>query len=287
MPHGLRALLALNIVALVGSGGARAACPASPDALQAEAETAIASFARADGATFSEAYTAMSASLSCLNAAPSPSQSALVHQADALYWFQARDQGAAMDAFQAMHEVEPTLTLSESVAPKGGFVYNWYLEAAARPPSAKAEVALARRVSLSIDGMNATSRPVDRPALAVLSAEGRVLWSGLLPVGGDLPRVELEREKIPPRRLAGVAVLSAAGVSTVAAGGMWVAALQGRGEVLQLRDDIAAGGGVEDVGLSPDEASELYDSAKRQGYTAQAVSGVALGLVSLGLVLMW
>lgn len=313
-PRRLRALrLLAAIVAL--SGSARAACPATPEQIERSARAAAAAFAAMDPQGFQDAHASLREETGCLSAAPTPTQGALVHQAEALAAFQVKDVPGTLGSLLAMHESDPGWALSTDLAPPGAPLDLRDVEARGLPPSPRVAPALAPGLSLVVDGRVSTDLPATRPSLVlVLGLSGEVAWSGLVPAGGALPPIAdpkpappelalaaagsqaLDPTLPPPartrRKPAGPLVLSAGGTALVA-GGLWAAYAFDSQRVETIAGLIASGATGDEwraAGLEPmtaDEIASLHDRARGLEVGAQVATGLSLGLGAVGLVFVW
>lgn len=284
-PRSARALVG---ALLFCSGPTWAACPAAPAEVEANALSAIDAFtAGSKGAVaFDQARDAMREGAGCLSAPPTPRQAALVHAAEALAAFTTKDLQRTQSAFQAMIESDPTFGLSEETAPPEGLVDRQRQAALAMPPAERAAVALPQGYTLVVDGAISPTRPSSRPALLVIvESDGDVYWSGIVPVGGRIPDPppSVALAEPPTERRPLPWFVAASGVA-VAAGGMWAAEQRGARQISALRTDIAQNATEDEVGMSYDEASALYDRTAALRIAAPVTAGVALGLGAVGVV---
>ncbi len=281
-----------SLFLLLTAADARAACPSTADEVTRQAVEAADAFARLDEQGFGAARDSMREGLTCLADVPSPAQSALVHQAEVLAWFQARDRERAMAAARSMRESDPARELSEDLAPPGGELSTWLREVSDDAADTRVPQTVPLGCALLVDGVPRDSLPADRPSLVVLfGPEHEVAWSGLLPPGAGvpvIPALSLAGAAPPaaPRR-PGRATLIAAGGSAVASAGLWAAAFLSRRELLTLQNQIALGYSSAEIGMDGEAASALYGRTQALFVAAEVGSGLSLGLGGLGLVLSW
>lgn len=289
---------------------ALAACPSTPDQVEGSAREAVKAFAAMDAEAFSLAHEELREGVACLSAAPSPEQAAVVHLAEALASFQAKDTAQVLAALQAMQESDPGSTLSADVAPVGGPLHGRAVEASALPPAPRVHHELRRSYTLVVDGRSTAEIPTSRSSLVVVVAPGgQVVWSGLVSSEGLPPTIGVQSAgaasnqgtsssrrfggDVPNRRKLSRATLLAAGGSALVAGGLWVAyapGLERLREVEQLVDMDASEQEWHDAGLKPmtdDEIGALYDRARALELSAQAATGLTLGLGVVGVAFRW
>lgn len=276
-----------------------AACPATPEALDAQVGQAESAFAAIDTVAFKRAVIVLDSSLGCLTGAPDPRLSSRVHEVGALDAFFDQDQGRALLSLRAMLESWPDADLSPELAPPGGELRAWLAMARHMPSTLRAPVALPPGQTLWVDGSPADEVPADRPALIViLGSDGAPVWSGVgtgtagLPLtrAPSDPATTAQTENIQPqttlpsppgpRRL-----LLGAGGMAVASAGLWVGALISSHQVEQAGAAIADG---EDPELEDGaDLDALVLRTNALGFAGQVTTGLALGLGVVGLVVRW
>lgn len=275
-----RVLLALGLF-WAAPRMASAACPATPDQVADEANRAAQAFILMDEVAYTQALAGMREGLGCLTGPPTAAQSALVHRAEALDAFATRDAPRGVAALRAMRECDPLLGLSDELAPAGGPLHGWYAEARTLPVSPRVPAAVPGGLTLVVDGRPADGVPTERASVAVLLYGREVVWSALLPAGAPLPPVTPPAPDLeaPPRWP--VASLAGAGALGLAAGGLWVAGLVGRGQVLDAQAALEQG---EAPAYSAAELGRVYDRSRGALLAAELGTALALGLGAVGVV---
>lgn len=294
---------------LCWGGSAYAGCPASPEEVERAALQAASAFSSMDATAFSAARERMQRELSCLSAPPSASQAALVHQTEALAWFQQKDGARTLAALRAMHESDPSWVLIPELAPPGGPLSSQDVEAQALPQAARSPLDLAPGLRAEIDGWAASDRPVGRDALVVLlGQDGRIVWSGLLFDGATIASPWLMGGGGPGQPAIATAVHPtgsaqsgeragsarpwwlATGGATLLAGGLWVAFVPGLHRIHTIEeltsrettDDVWRNAGLEP--MSSAEVLALRGRLRGIELGAEIASGAAIGLCGVSLV---
>lgn len=182
MPRPRSLLTASLLISALGAPAAEAACPQRPEHAVVAARDVIAAFAaQAPNQRRTEL------SVACLNAVPTPAQSATIYSANGIIQAQIGDEAGALGWLQAMVEADPAAQLSPNLAPPDHALYALYAQALAQPPSTRGLVRIPLRHTLWVDGFESLDVPLERPALVVLTnRKGEVVWSDLVAPGTDL-----------------------------------------------------------------------------------------------------
>lgn len=139
-----------------------------------------------------------------------------------------------------------------------------------------------------LDGTEATAWPTDRTAVLQAEAldDSARLWTTTLRVGGPLPAVPAWALPVPEseanRKKRAGWWWAASGASAAAAGGLWWGALRERAAFGTLEDQVAESGPL--PASQRQEVDATVQRANRLGRSAQALSGVTLGLTTVALV---
>jgi len=175
-------LTVLSLLAGLLSPAAKAACPQRPAHAVIAAEEVFEQLAER-----SPNLRRTELSVACLNAVPTPAQSATIYGANAIIQLQIGDEPGALLWLRAMIEADAAAQLSPTLAPPDHPLFALEVEARVLPPSAWGAAPIPRRHTLWVDGVEAMSVPSERPALVALTNErGEVVWSDLVAPGADL-----------------------------------------------------------------------------------------------------
>ena len=248
-------------ILLTALGQSEAACPAPVDV-----RTFTQTISTADGAyndmdltAFHAARSEALSALSCLQEPLGSAQVAALYRMQALGAFVDRDRAAGVTYFRGLLAVAPGYVLSDSVAPAGHPMRRWFEEALTQPPGPTLPLGAPSRGWVQIDGRAAETRPTDRPyIIQVMNADGGVVSTTLVPPGQAPPAYTtgapslIARSSRPEPRPArppaddGARVnkplLATAGVSALAAGGLYLAAAQRESQFFDLstpNDELA------------------------------------------------
>lgn len=175
----LSALLALGLSPAV------AACPASAEAVQMDADEAYAAYLAFDVSGFSSQAVALRKEVACLSEPVDPATAARIHLVEALSAWLNKDSKHVMSAFRGVIAVSPGFTLSADVAPAGSQVRSFFDAAVAVGAGGWTPV-LNSQLSYTVDGRtSAAGIPSERAAIVqVRSSSGIQTW---YLSGGGLP----------------------------------------------------------------------------------------------------
>lgn len=272
--------LGLALICGVWCAEASAACPATPDQVADEATRAAQAFILMDEAAYSQAIGSMREGLTCLTGPPTVAQAALVHRAEALDAFSARDEVKGVAALRAMRECDPLLGLSEELAPSGGPLQTWYQQARTLPVSPRHAAEVPEGLTLVVDGRPSADLPLEHDSVVVLLKDREVVLSALLGAGQTLPFVPMAPPPVE-RSIWPTATLATAGGLLLVSGGLWTAGFIGRGKVLEAQSTIAEG---QPTDLNSAALGNTYDRSRGAFIAAEIGTGLALGVGALGLV---
>ncbi|MSP56090.1 MAG: hypothetical protein EXR69_10865 [Myxococcales bacterium] len=226
-------LLPLSLVSF-----AEAAC--TPNDVESAVQEGLLAFAAMDDTGVDDAVEAVDSEVACQTSPLPPGTVAQVHQIHGLAAFLAGDSAGAKAAFSAELAIDPLRTLPLKIAPEGGKLARLHAESIV-PVGVRNELGLAVGYQGYVDGVEASRRPADRPAVVQLADRevvGYAAWllptSPLparyvtsavpLPVAVTAPVLSTapaprEAKQAPPR--SGTAFLIAGGAAAVAAGGLF------------------------------------------------------------------
>lgn len=180
-PFPLAALLALALAPV-----ARAAdcTPAALD--QAFADT-MAAFEAMDAAALTAARTRAEETLGCVEVPIPATTVASVHRIEGIAAFLARDVEASGRYFHAAVAADRGYQFPVKLVPAGHPMQKIYTAAAAQMDGPIESVTVPRGYALWVDGREAGTRPLDRPAVLQLVADEKAAWTGYVAAGAGLP----------------------------------------------------------------------------------------------------
>ena len=239
----------LTTLLALGLATAQAACPAPVDVhhLSQSISMADGAFNDMDLDAFHAARAQSLAALGCLSEPLTTTQIAALYRMQAFGAFVDRDKAAGVLYLRALLAVAPAYILPEAVAPPGHPLRAWYDEALVRAPGPTAVVAPPQRGWVQVDGRTVEQRPTDRPyVFQVFNADGGVISTHLLaageapppyatppailaarnPHGAPTPPPTRPVQSVQPAVRINRPLLATAGVSALAAGGLYLAASQ-------------------------------------------------------------
>lgn len=264
-------------------------CSAPITVLQLEArlEAAQAAYVRMDVDAFADKLDVARAALPCLVEPLGPRDAARYHQIEALAAFVRQDDLRAFSALRSLFVADPSYALPAEITPPGNPLTSLVDAARAGGGGAGAPVAVPEGYVLRIDGAQSDARPNDRPFIVQMIVSGRPLYSGYLQGGDPLPEGvapavavatpgPLPTEPTPPaRRALSVPLVGGAGVSAIAAAGLYGWALSMRGDY----DDLQSG-------LSREELDALRGRTNAAVYASAGAGALSVGLAGVA-VLSW
>ena len=214
-----------------------------------------------------------------------------------------RDEQAVAASFQAALAADPAYALPEAIAPEGNLLQS-LLEQARTTPAVEAAQPLRANGGcvVLVDGWESDIRPPDRPVLLQEMCGDEVGAIALLPSHAELPRwasveaspdaavalaeptSELPVASLEPdtvRRGPALGLAVGGGVAIVAAGGLYLGALESRRTYDGYTSQIAQG----ELDASQQDAVETaLGRTNGLGYGAQAAAVVGLGLLGSAVV---
>lgn len=276
---------------LLGARALAAPCPIPATALDLGAglSAADAAYAAMDAEGFAARRDEARAALDCLAEPLTPMDVAAVHRLEALDGYLARDEVRTFSAYRAALAAQPAYRLPSAIAPAGNRLATLYEQAKAAGPPQRVAVAMPPDTQLFVDGVRAGDRPTDRPAVVQLvGADGRILDTAWLGVEAPLPdwssfapsppaeeaSAPLPAAPVAPARHGpSLPLLGGAGLSALAAGGLYGWALASRGEY----DDLAQAHTTEELGIVRDRTNALV----------YASAGAGVAFAGLGALAVW
>ncbi|MFT5587615.1 MAG: hypothetical protein ACI9VR_005228 [Cognaticolwellia sp.] len=189
-------------------------CPAETDQTVVREHLAAAeqAFAERDREAVLQHSDQARASLECLNESMTPEFAAEVHRVEGLRAFMSKDMELAQSSLVSAKLADPDYTLPLELAPEGHRLRELY--GADEAPYAATEPVPAPEGVLSFDGQVSLQRPSARPTVMQVQQGGEVNTQVVVP-GQALP------DYAQPHANSRKVRLSMAGVSLVAAGGMY------------------------------------------------------------------
>lgn len=160
-------------------------CPAHVKAEQVggHVEDAMLAYATLDEDGFRASAAEAESALPCVEDLFSPSRVAGFHRMKGLQAFIDGDPTAAQKSFAAAVAIEPDYTLSAKIAPEGGKLWRNYDGSRVLPRAAPAAFPAPRGAKTYVDGVVATTRVPDLPAI-VQVLEGTTATSTMYLAGG-------------------------------------------------------------------------------------------------------
>lgn len=156
-------------------------------ALEAAVADTMTAFEAMDAAALTAARARAQATLACV-VEPVPSATAAgVHRIEGITAFLARDAAASTRAFHAAASADPDFAFPVSLVPPGHPMHKIYTAAAAMVDGPIEPVQAPAGYALWVDGREAGTRPLDRPAVLQLVTDGRAAWTAYVPSGAPLP----------------------------------------------------------------------------------------------------
>ncbi len=211
------------------AGPARAECsePVPVSRLAQDVSAADAAFANMDDTSYYNARNAVLSALPCADAPLSASQAAALYRMLALGTFLDGDHPGTVSWFRALLAVAPGYQLPDDIAPEGNPLRLDFEVAGGLPRARTDALPEPQAGQVLVDGEPASEVPTDRPYLfQYVDESGAVATTRLVQAGMSPP----EYPSRPARAREGVAVnvplAVVAGVSAVAAGGLYLAAAE-------------------------------------------------------------
>lgn len=194
---------------------ALAACPASPDALEAEVRRVERAFAALDATGVAKAGAALEVETACAAAPIEARLAARMHAAAGFVAFVAGDTDRAAAAFAAARRVEPSWTPDPKLVPKGHPIHA--LAARLDPDNLGVERApKPAKGTLYLDGQPSQDRPRDASTIAQWVVDDTVVSGAYVWPGAPLPPYDVAQTSAwKPRRSLG-AWLGVTGASLAA-----------------------------------------------------------------------
>lgn len=159
----------------------------SAEQIGATLQDAQLAYATLDEDGFAEATARATSQLACVGeVVPAPTV-ASYHRVMGLDAFLGGDAEAAGAAFQAALSIEPAYALSGKIAPEGGKLSRLYEAAKERPDPSTQPVTAPAEARVWINGVPATTRPVEIPVVIQLIVSNKPQWTVWLPAGEALP----------------------------------------------------------------------------------------------------
>ncbi len=264
---------------------AHAECPepASASALQSAVGGAHSAFATMDIDSFEKLSTQARELLPCLGEPLAPPDAASYHRMEALAAYIQKDQEATLSSFRASLAVQPSYALPSSVAPEGNPIDGLYDQAREAGDGEVVELSVPGSAVFVVDGNRSSSQPQERPSIVqISSSEGQLLWTGLVPPGGEVPTWEslgldptvppvtdLSNAVALPGKGPSVPLLAGAGASAAAAAGLYMLSFSLRSKY----DDPD----------NPDVTSVAELDALQRKTNASVLGAAGAGVVAVGL----
>lgn len=285
--------------------GLHAACPATPEQLTGSADQVSAAFLAMDDDAFNRALAELNEEVGCLSAVPYGPQVAATHLAYGLVAYHAQDRDVALAHFQSMAQVQGW-SLPPAFVERPP-VSDWMREAARRPPGPGIGYALKPGYSLIVDGESSAELPTGRAAIVLIRGPEGVVWSGVLRPGTLpppdtrwLPPTFVDATPAPsgadavaqrPTEPSAMAVHAArwpwlgAGVAASGALTLWVGFANRNADYRIVMDAINDGASEAEIGLGLEDVRSLERTRNAWLAGAGTVTGAAIGLGVVGLVL--
>jgi len=252
------------------------------------ADRASGQFANMDVTGFNAAHAEAHEALGCLQETILGADAAAFYRLEALHAFLARDEPRIAASFRAARTLQPDYRLSERLAPT-----NHPLRAhfdSATPVTDPVSTPLDAQAQLYVDGVRATSRPMERPSiLQQIGSTGGVEHTVWLPPDSvtpewALPRPEPEVNDAPTALQEPAALPEDKERRTVwpffVGAGSAAAAATVSGAIALSTESRAKSPGTPEARLGT-----LQKRANNWGYAAQATGIAAVGLGVTGVVL--
>ncbi len=251
----------LPLLLLLPALPARAECPASPQAIGAQLDEALAAFGEMDVDRFVASHRQATQAIGCADAPIDAGLAAEIHRVQGMAAFIARDADGARDRFRAAVAADSQITIPEDVVAPAHPMAVLFEDARAAGAGERALLLLPGHLKARVDGVDSATRPADRPMLLqLLDAEsGSLRLTEYLQSGDEIPAVaplategvavpdedpplpvdqpvgkppvELPVAPPPTRRAAApVAMFAGAGVAAIAGAVLYGTALQSRSE---------------------------------------------------------
>lgn len=201
-------LLITLVWAQAPSPDAACALPPVPSAVLAGSiADATGAFAGLDLDGFEDRAEAVWKQLPCVSEPLTPLEVADVYKLRALDAFLAQDDLTMRQSLRSMHDTAPDYALPPTIAPHGHPLQKAMEEAANAPASPRSDLPVPNEARLLVDGEPILTRP-DRPVLMqLLTMNGGVEWTHLLPEDTPPPAYETLDEDFRDRYLSQAKVI--------------------------------------------------------------------------------